>query len=100
MTRAHRGANWSGVPSLSQLWLAALLRLVAMLVSNVAAHVRMIASVLSGKCHTDVDPAGPPAPKRDMIKETQPAETPSPFTKALMVSRPQSGRSSNHEGVF
>src|SRR6185436_15278439 len=74
MTRAHRDAHWSGVPSLSQLWLAALLRLAAMLVSSVAAQVRMIVSVLSGECHTEVDPAGLPEPKHDLIKGTQLAE--------------------------
>ena len=109
MTRAHRDAHWSDAPSLSPLWLAALLRLVAMLVSNVAAHVRMIASVLSGECHTDVDPAGLPEPKRDTAKEPKPAATSSHSTKALMVSSaanaarrvyPELVEGSNHEGEF
>src|SRR5689334_8678864 len=73
MTRAHQDAHWSDAPSLSQLWLAALLRLVAMLVSNVAATVGMIASVLSGECHTDVDPADLPQPKHDPTRETEAA---------------------------
>src|SRR5690349_25018310 len=92
MTRAHRDAHWSDAPSLSQLWLAALLRLAAMLVSNVAAKVRMIASVLSGECHTDADPADLPEPKRDLIKEPELAATHSATQSALMVSRPRSGR--------
>src|SRR5689334_21351688 len=104
MTRAHQDAHWSDAPSLSQLWLAALLRLLAMLVSNVAATVRMIASVLSGECHTDVDPADLPQPKHDPTRETNLAAPHSETQSALMVSS-EAGldpaeRPSNQEGVL
>src|SRR5689334_5702268 len=108
MTRAHQDAHWSGAPSLSQLWLAALLRLVAMLVSKVAATVRMIASVLSGECHAEVDPAGQPEPKRDPIEETNLAAPHSETDEALMVSSARSAcrvypelvEGSNHGRAF
>ena len=108
MTRAHRDANWSGVPSLSQLWLAALLRLVAMFVSNVAATLGMIGVLLSRDWHTKVEPTGLPQKTRDPTKENAIAAGSSRTTEALMVSSERSSRrvypelveGSNHEGVL
>src|SRR5262245_57472622 len=104
MTRAHRAAHWSGAPSPCQLWLAALLRLLAMLVSNVAAKVRMIASVLSGECHADGDPAELPEQRRDPNLEKDLAAPHGETIEALMVSselgRSPRSRPSNHAGVF
>ena len=56
MTRAQPRAHWSGVPSLSQLLLAALLRAIAMLVANAVRLSGMRFSFLSGECHADVEP--------------------------------------------
>jgi hypothetical protein len=61
MTRTQSGANWSGIPSLSQLLLAALLRLTAMFVQGVVSPLRMLLSRLPRECHTDVTPDRLPA---------------------------------------
>jgi hypothetical protein len=101
MTRAHRRTNRGGIPSLSQLLLAAMLCLLAELVQNVAVILRMKPSRLSGECHTDVTP--PPLPEdRGDQQETNPAAaTSQTTTEALMVSSAASAaRPSNHEGVL
>jgi hypothetical protein len=107
MTRAQSVAHWSDVPSLSHLWMAALLRLAAMLVSNAASVLRMRPSRLPGECHADATPATlPPATRGNQIKDNKPAAATSPTPEALMLSRPRSGRrvypelveGSNHEG--
>ena len=99
MTRAHQGANWSGVPSLSHLWMAALLRLVAMLVSSAASFLRMRPSRLSGECHADATPQTlPRANSGTHNKETETAAANSQTTEALLLSRPRSGRPSKDEG--
>ena len=74
MTRAQPVAYWSRVPSLSQLLLAALLRLAAMLVSNAVRPMRMLLSLLPRECHTDVEPDRLPAMDNgNRNKETEPA---------------------------
>jgi len=81
MTQAHSRANWSGVPTLSQLWLAALLRVLAMSVSHVANVFRMLVRRLPRECHTDVTPHRLPARTRD-IPETSTGATEAPATPA------------------
>ena len=82
MTRAHLHANWSGVPSLNQPWLVALLRAFAMLVLYAASIVRtclavadrrrrMRFSLLSGECHTDVEPDALPEQQSGIFMETK-----------------------------
>jgi hypothetical protein len=73
MTRAHLRANWSGVPSFSQLLLAALLRAFAMLVLYAASIVGMRLSLLSGECHTEVEPETLPALTSGILMETEEA---------------------------
>ncbi|HEY7799620.1 MAG TPA: hypothetical protein VIA80_12695, partial [Hyphomonadaceae bacterium] len=63
MNRAQSVANWSGVPSLSHPWMAALLRLAAMLVSNAVRPLRMLLTLLPRECHTDVERDRLPARK-------------------------------------
>src|SRR5690242_4205520 len=98
MTRAHRGANWSGVPSLSQLWLTALLRILAMLVSNVAATVQMLIRRRSGECHTEETPDRLPQQTHDPIREASPA-APNSQTIDAIASRDERGTSSPCKGV-
>src|SRR5262249_12718992 len=74
MTRAHRGAHWIWPPSLSQLWLTALLRLAAMLVSNAAATAGMIGALLSRDWHTKAESAQLPQRTRNPMKEARRAE--------------------------
>ena len=84
MTRALPRANWIGPPSLCQLWLETLLRVAAMLWSNVAATFRtclavaerrrrMLASRLAGDWHTDAAPRGLPGKTHDTLEESKPA---------------------------
>ena len=101
MTPAHPRANWSGVPSLTELWLEALLRAVAMLGSNVAATLQMIAKRLAGDWHTGAPSSDLPRETHDTHKETHLAAASSASTEALMVSRPHRGRPSTHaRGLF
>ena len=55
MTRTQSGAHWSGVPSLSHPWMAALLRLIAMFVVGAVRPLRMLLTLLPRECHTDVE---------------------------------------------
>jgi len=76
MTRTQSGANWSDVPSLSQLSLAALLRLTAMFVVGVASLLLMRPSRRPGECHADATPAMlPEANSANPSKEPDPAAT-------------------------
>jgi hypothetical protein len=85
MTRTQSGANWSGIPSLSQLSLAALLRLTAMFVVGVAHSMRMLLSRLPRECHTDVTPDRLPATENgNQSKETKPAAANSQSLEGLM----------------
>jgi hypothetical protein len=93
MTRAQSVAHWSGIPSLSHRWMAALLRLSAMLVQNAASFLRMRLSRLPGECHADATPQTlPSATSSNPTQDPDPAATPSHSQDALMVSRPRSGR--------
>ena len=67
MTRAHLRAKRIGPPSLSQPLLAALLRTFGMLVLYAASIVRMRLSLLSGECHTDVEPETLPEQESGII---------------------------------
>jgi hypothetical protein len=98
MTRAHLRANWSGVPSLTELWLGALLRAFAMLVSFAANLLRMRPSRLSRECHADVTPAMLPEPESGIIMETKEAAGRSQPIEALMLSSASSARPSKQEG--
>ena len=89
MTQAQGPAYGVVTPSLSQLLLAGMLLVLAELVSSVAATVRMIASVLSGECHTDVDPADLPEPKYDPTQEKDLAVNHSEPQSALILRRPK-----------
>jgi hypothetical protein len=73
MARAHLRAHWIGPPSLTELWLGALLRAVAMLVSYAASMVRMRLSLFSGECHTEVEPDALPGQESGIFMETQKA---------------------------
>jgi hypothetical protein len=98
MTRTQSGANWSGIPSLSQLSLAALLRLTAMFVVGVAHSMRMLLSRLPRECHTDMTPDRLPATEDgNLQKEEHTAATTSQTLEGLMVSSSRSERPSNHE---
>jgi hypothetical protein len=72
MTEARSVAHWSGVPRFSQPLLEALLRLVAMLWSNVAQLSRMNPSRRHGECHTSAMPQALPETKSDN-QEIKPA---------------------------
>ncbi len=50
MTRAQDRANWTGHPSLSQLWLRSTLRALAMLVSTVARLFRLLHPTQTAEC--------------------------------------------------
>ncbi|MDP3738815.1 MAG: hypothetical protein Q8R02_15580 [Hyphomonadaceae bacterium] len=81
MTQALSRANWSGSPSLTGLWLEALLRGIAMLWSNVAATFRMIPSRPARECHTMQTPQVLPGETRDTL-EKEPADPNSQSSKA------------------
>jgi hypothetical protein len=104
-------AHWGGSPSLIHHWMEALLRLAAMLLSNLARLLGMRVSRLSGECHTDVTPQALPLQDCDLaIKESTRAAPSSQSLEALMLSselgpRPRSRRvypelveGSKHEG--
>jgi hypothetical protein len=72
---AQQDANWGGSPSPIHQWMEALLRLAAMLLSNLANLLGMNPSRLSGECHTDATPQALPQKDCDPIeKETTLAE--------------------------
>jgi hypothetical protein len=100
MNRAQSVAHWSGIPSLSHLWMAALLRLAAMLVSNAACFLRMRPSRLPGECHADVTPqALPSATSGHHSRETQPAAASSQTLEGLMPGAGEAGVL-KHEAAF
>jgi hypothetical protein len=74
MMRTQSGANWSGVLSLSHLWMAALLRLSAMFVCGAVSFLRMRPSRLPGECHADVTPQTLPSANSGSSKKAEPAE--------------------------
>jgi hypothetical protein len=73
MTQAQGPAYGVAIPSLSQLLLAAMLLVLAELVSSVAATFGMIGVLLSRDWHTKVEPAGLPLKAHDPTQETEPA---------------------------
>ena len=75
MMRTQSDANWSGVPSLSQLLLAALLRLAAMFVVGAADPLRMLLTLLARECHTDVKRDRLPAMDSGKSGKAEPAAT-------------------------
>jgi hypothetical protein len=85
MTRAQSDAHWSGIPSPSHRWMAALLRLSAMLVQNAASFLRMRLSRLPGECHADATPQTLPSWTSGQSEKAQPAATPSHSQEALML---------------
>jgi hypothetical protein len=86
MKHAQPYANWSGAPALSHPWMAALLRLAAMLVSSAASIPQMGLSLLARECHTDVQPDALPGGKSGIsAKETQPAAANSQSPEGLML---------------
>jgi hypothetical protein len=97
MTRHKHTHTGLVTPSLPQLLLTAMLRLFAMLASNVASTLQMIAR----RClviGTRAMPAGLPGETSDtQQQETQPAAPDSRRPIALMVSSTQSVRPSNRE---
>jgi hypothetical protein len=105
MKPARSRAHWIGPPSLTGLWLEALLRMLAMLMSNAATVSRMRPSRLSRECHTDAMPAMLPGEARGPM-EKQPAAENSQSNEALTLSSTRSVRrvypelveGSNHEG--
>ncbi|MDP3738684.1 MAG: hypothetical protein Q8R02_14910, partial [Hyphomonadaceae bacterium] len=99
MTQALSRANWIGPPSPCQLLLETLLRVAAMLWSNVAATFRMIPSRPARECHTMQTPQALPGEMRDPIKETDLAAERSEPTEALILMAGEAGVS-NHEGVL
>jgi hypothetical protein len=109
MTRALVRANWIGPPSPIHLWMEALLRAFAMLVSNLADIVRLRPSRPLSDWHTDVSrrsrkakagAAPAPLPQQDRDPATKETETAAPSSnshKARMVSSTRSVRPSNCE---
>jgi hypothetical protein len=100
MTQAHVCANWSGVPSLTELWLEALLRMIAMFWVSLAATFQMDLSRRARACDTPPAPQALPRRTRETSEETSAAEPARhcQSTEALVVSRPRSGRPSNYKG--
>ena len=97
MTKALSRANWSGVPSLTEHWLEALLRMIAMLWSNLATIVGMRSSRPLSDWHTEAAPASLPQQDRDTAtKEATSAATHSHSHEVLMLRAPK-GRVSKHE---
>ena len=78
--------------------MAALLRLAAMLVSHAVHPLRMLLTLLPRECHTDVERDRLPATETGNHSKEESAAAHSQLQSALMVSRPRSGRPSNHEG--
>src|SRR5690348_2981578 len=99
MTQAQGHANRAGNPSLCHQWMASTLRVLAMLVSIVAALLKMRPSRVPGECHTDVTPAALPEAGSNTIEETNLADANSETTEALMVSSTRSVRSVYPEPV-
>jgi hypothetical protein len=99
MTPAQTRANGLGNPSLPQLWLTAMLRLLVELVRNVASTFQMRSFPLKRDWHTPDDEAALPRVKTDTHQETNTAaQHRSPI--ALILSSAQSVRQSKHEGVL
>ena len=97
MTLVQTRANGFETPSLPQLLLTAMLRVLAELVLNLASTLQMIRR----RSHVNVTRAAPPVLPRetsDTSKEQLAVQPDSP--KALMLSSTQSVRPSKHERVL
>ena len=99
MTPAQTRANGLGNPSLPQLWLTAMLRMLVELVRNVASTFQMRWLRPKRDWHTPDDEAALPRVKTDTHQEANTAaQHRSPI--ALILSSAQSARQSKHEGVL
>ena len=98
MTPAQTRANGLGNPSLPQLWLTAMLRMLVELVRNVVSTFQMRSFPLKRDWHTRDDEAPLPRVTSDTIKEPIAVVQDSPI--ALMLSSMRSVRPSKHEGVL
>ena len=86
MTPAQTRANGLGNPSLPQLWLTAMLRMLVELVRNVVSTFQMNRRRLAAECHSDVTPTALPRVKTDTYQETKPA-APTSHTRNGSVNR-------------
>ncbi len=99
MTPAQTRANGLGNPSLPQLWLTTMLRMLVELVRNVASTFQMRWLRPKRDWHTPDDEAALPRVKTDTHQEANTAaQHRSPI--ALILSSAQSARPSKHEGVL
>jgi hypothetical protein len=99
MTPAQTRANGLGNPSLPQLWLTAMLRMLVELVRNVVSTFQMRSFPLKRDWHTPDDEAALPRVKTDTHQETNTAAQHRSPT-ALILSSAQSARQSKQEGVL
>jgi len=97
MTRHKHAQTGLVTPSPLDRWIDAMLRVLAMLVRNVASTLPMIRRRPPVKA-TQAMPAGLPRVKTDTIKEQAAAPQSSPI--ALILSSAQSARPSKDEGVL
>jgi hypothetical protein len=86
MTQAHLRAKWIRPPSLAELWLGALLRVLAMLVSAVAATFSMSPSRRARECDTPPAPAALPRRTRDITETKQAAASSRTTTQSQPTS--------------
>ena len=94
MIPAQTRANGLGNPSLPQLWLTAMLRMLVELVRNVASTFQMTRRRLAAECHSDVTPTDLPRVTSDTIKEYHlAAQHRSPLAFILRVAKRSSRRS-------
>ena len=97
MTRYKHTHTGLVTPQLPQLWLTAVLRVFAMLVSSVCSTLPMIRRPARVNA-TRATPPGLPREKTDTDQETHAVQPDSP--KALMLSSAQSARPSKHKRVL
>ena len=109
MTKAQRRANWSGAPSPIHHWMEALLRVVAMFWSIVAATFQMDPSRRARECDTPPAPQALPRRTRDPIEEPISAEPASRQTAEVLMAGstrrvrlvyPELVEGSNHEDML
>ncbi len=86
MTPAQTRANGLGNPSLPQLWLTAMLRMLVELVRNVVSTFQMRSFPLKRDWHTPDDEVALPRVKTDTHQETKPA-APASHTRNGSVNR-------------
>ena len=98
MTRHKATQTGLGTPSPLDRWINAMLRGLAMLVSNVARCFASRNQASAAECDGDCDRLPETNVVLDQHQETDPAAASSQPTEALMVSSERSSRPSNHEG--